>query len=176
MIAMNKREREALIAKLQADTAATELDKAERKAAREARGEYFDDPIVTKHAHVHDFDVQAAIEEQLWQQRNYKTRAAPQPQATDNGYVTWRAMGEILDDVGELTGQLEKKLRTEEATRKKLAGSVARELTTFHDDLNGRIKELRREVKELKTELALVKALARGEVRMIEDMRDAKAS
>ena len=107
------------------------------------------DPIVSKHAHVHDFDVQAAVEDIEWQQRNYKTRAAPQQQqqadGDENRFVTAQDLYLLVDIIGEESGKVH--------------------------------KELLDKIAALENELHLVKALAKGEIAaLIEDKRNVKTA
>jgi hypothetical protein len=141
---MTRAERLALIEKLRAEVDASTIELAERRQQRELNGEYFDDlpqQVVTK-SHDDGFDVQAAIADQLWQQRNFQTRA-PQPQSDAGDYpVTWRDMGAIADDLGEDSGKQ-------------------------HAELKREIAALSDKVAKLETELHLVKALAKGELTLI---------
>jgi hypothetical protein len=69
---MTREERLALIEKLRADNDAAVIEVAERKAAREERGEY--EPLVSKRLDVQPFDPAEAIADQLYQQRSYQAR------------------------------------------------------------------------------------------------------
>jgi hypothetical protein len=115
---MNRAEREAMIAKLEMENAAMLVDMAERKAARELNGDY--DPIVSNSASTPNFDVEAAIRDQIYQRKSY---VQPQPQQPEEQLVTLGCLASHADalidatveHVAEMIAPLQKRIADLEA-------------------------------------------------------------
>ena len=104
--------------------------------------------IITKQ-HASDFDPADAIADIEWQRKSFQQ---PESVSLSRGFVTWAAMDEIADELGEHSGKV-------------------------HAELLRDLRSLRDEVTTLKSELHLVKALAKGEIAaLIEDKRNVKTA
>jgi hypothetical protein len=113
--------------------------------------------IITK-AHAPAYDVQSAIDDQMWQetQRKSFTQQPEQPPKSERdallvnvGYLKeWTGM--LADEIGTCTGELERELRID-----------------IKDQIKAATESLLARVEKLETELALTRALARGDIKDI---------
>ena len=107
-----------MLAEIAGKQFAMKAELAERRQRREASGEAVDDLLRRTASNVKStlhFDVDAAIEDQLWQQRQYRTQ--PQPQQSqpneDDQLVTLRMLEQFADVIGEEAGRDTEKLKRE---------------------------------------------------------------
>src|SRR4051794_31942748 len=117
---MDKQERRALQEKLRLANVESVIDMEQRRLAREANGDFSHRRLITKQAHVMDFDPASAILDQQFQEtqrRAYEPSTTTQQaepgddQLVNVGYL--RAYTDIAaDTIFELLGQDIKSLRT----------------------------------------------------------------
>lgn len=142
--AMDKRERELLIERLQSENARMLADQAERRAAREAAGEYFDEtpqaPIIRK-------TYVPPVQKQ--QQPTLDAQWADWIDARIDAKVS-AALDVIADVIGTATGEDSRFLRTE--------------LKKLRDALEASDKALHEEVRALRDLRIVQDAISRGDV------------